>query len=205
MIFTYKRWEPIYKEIIEDLGYDEESDRDAATILSESLRNPISLDKLREAIEGEDVIVCGNAPSLHEEIRKEDIESTYIAADGATSILLYNGIIPRVIVTDLDGTIGDILYADKLGSIVVVHAHGDNIDMLRKVVPLLHNIIGTTQTKPFDDIYNFGGFTDGDRCVFIAKTFDVNSIKLIGFDYLDATEEKRKKLKWAKELIDLIY
>jgi len=55
------------------------------------------------------------------------------------------------------------------------------------------------------NVYNFGGFTDGDRCVFLAKALGAAEIKLVGFDYDDesVTPRKRKKLAWAKRLIEI--
>jgi 2-amino-4-hydroxy-6-hydroxymethyldihydropteridine diphosphokinase len=86
-----------------------------------------------------------------------------------------------------------------------VHAHGDNQDLLREYVPKLRNVIGTTQTRPPHGLYNFGGFTDGDRCVFFARYLRASEIKLIGFDFDDmsVTPRKHKKLAWAKRLIEL--
>jgi hypothetical protein len=90
-----------------------------------------------------------------------------------------------------------------MGAAIVVHAHGDNMEALRKFVPKLRNVIGTTQTKPFGKLFNFGGFTDGDRCVFLAKELGATSITLLGFDFQDmgASETKRKKLKLAEKLV----
>jgi len=72
-------------------------------------------------------------------------------------------------------------------------------------VPRLRKVIGTTQSRPTNGLYNFGGFTDGDRAVFLAKHLDALKIILIGFDFEDesVTLRKHKKLIWAKRLIDL--
>jgi hypothetical protein len=88
-----------------------------------------------------------------------------------------------------------------------VHAHGDNIDKLEKYVPLLHSIVGSTQSVPLKNVYNFGGFSDGDRCVFLAKEFGAAKINLIGFDFNDedVTPTKKKKLHWAKTLIGELF
>jgi hypothetical protein len=206
----YKEWKKIYEEIILDFGYDEKKDEEAAIILSKLIKDGKEKDSLRMLIAGKEVAVCGNAPSLEFDIRDARLvtrfEWTIMAADGATSVLIKNGIIPDVIVTDLDGTIGDIFYANKLGAIVVVHAHGDNIEELKMVVPQLSNVIGTTQTEPLENVHNFGGFTDGDRCVFIANEFSAARIELSGFDFEDPTVDdiKKKKLKWAEKLIEIV-
>ncbi len=197
----YARWEPIYKEILKEFGFDQKKDDEAAEILSNMIQEDKVTD-LYNLLEEKDVIICGGAPSLQDEL-KEIKDEVVIAADGATSVLIKNGIIADVIVTDLDGVIGDLFYSNRLGSFMVVHAHGDNIKMLKKVVPELTNVLGTTQSEPFDNIHNFGGFTDGDRCVFIAKSFNARTIKLIGFDFDDRSvnETKKKKLDWAHKLI----
>ena len=76
--------------------------------------------------------------------------------------------------------------------------------------------VGTVQVKPFGSVRNFGGFTDGDRCVFLAEHFKASKILLFGFDYgnivgkfskkgheLDykADEIKLAKLNIARDLI----
>ena len=51
------------------------------------------------------------------------------------------------------------------------------------MVKKIKNCIGTTQTNPFNKIQNFGGFTDGDRGVFLASHFDAKKIILFGMDF----------------------
>ena len=214
----YKAWEPIYEEILKDFGFEREKDEEAAMIASEIISRKGDKGKdvkrvIESMIKGKTAIICGNAPCLENDVREKQLEADtfsfsrdflVIAANGATSVLLRNAIIPDIVVTDLDGNIADIIYANRLGSIGVVHAHGDNIEKLKKVLPALNeNVICTTQSKPIHNVHNFGGFTDGDRCVFLAKEFGAKRIKLIGFDFEDkqASERKKKKLKWAKRLI----
>ncbi len=203
----FESWEPIYQKILDDFGFSRERDEEAAELLSELLREPEqSLKDAFRLVCGRAVIVCGNGPSLVRELDalpKQD--HIFIAADGATEALLKQGIIPQIVVTDLDGPFQAILQANKMGSIIVVHAHGDNIDAIEKGVPVLKNVIGTTQSRPLKNVYNFGGFTDGDRCVFLAKHLGAAEIRLVGFDYNDesVTPRKRKKLSWAKRLIEI--
>ena len=59
------------------------------------------------------------------------------------------GIIPDIIVTDLDGNEDTIKKISKTKSIFVIHAHGDNIEKLQ-MVKKMKNCIGTTQTNPFN-------------------------------------------------------
>ena len=44
------------------------------------------------------------------------------------------------------------------------------------MVKEIKNCIGTTQTTPFNKIQNFGGFTDGDRGVFLASHFEAKKL-----------------------------
>ncbi len=203
----FSTWEPIYEEILKDFGFDRAEDERSASILSGLLRDidiKRAYEKIKLTIEGRRVIVCGKAHTIIEELKKEDLRGrTIISADGATSSLLSIGIVPHIIVTDLDGNVEDLLKANKSGSLVVIHAHGDNIDRIKRYSSKFRNAIGTTQAKPFDRIYNFGGFTDGDRCVFLARHFNAKEIKLVGFYFDDPSvgEVKRKKLKWAERLL----
>jgi len=206
----FSEWEPLYTEILADFDFNRSEDVASARILADLLHGRAGAlagtpADLRSIISGRDVAVCGNAPSLASEIDSIMPDQIVIAADGATTVLMANRMIPDVIVTDLDGTIEDIISASEKGSFVVVHAHGDNIPAVRSVVPLLGGrVLGTTQSEPFDDIHNFGGFSDGDRCVFLAKASGAASVMLFGFDYddPDVNDVKKKKLGWAKRLIE---
>ncbi len=209
----FEEWEPIYRLILEDMHFERLADEKAASLLSKMLeekskRNEVAgIDCIEKTIQGKDALVCGKAPCLSQDIKNIDFKKfVVIAADGAASILLNNNIIPDIIVTDLDGNMDDEARANELGSIMVVHAHGDNIDALERELPRLKKVIGTTQSKPFANVYNFGGFSDGDRCVFLTKEMKARSITLIGFDFndLNVTPLKAKKLIWAKKLIEMI-
>jgi uncharacterized Rossmann fold enzyme len=133
-----------------------------------------------------------------------DPDGYVIVADSA--LKFYDGKYDMV-VSDLDGPIETIIEEKK--SIKVIHAHGDNIEKLRKYVPLLRGIVlGTTQSIPLQNVRNIGGFTDGDRSVIMATLLGARKIFVHGFDYsapIDSPkDEKLKKLKFAKELIDKI-
>ena len=201
----FEEWEPYYKAILEDFGWTPEGDEEAARIMAPLLPDPApALRRLKKLIKGRDVLVCGKAPRLEDDLKSIDrSQYTVIAADGATSTLLAAGIVPDVIVSDLDGSHADLLKANMQGAIVLAHAHADNIPAVREMVPELKDVIGTTQARPFDHVYNFGGFSDGDRCVFLAKEFGAASITIIGFDLSDTnvTPKKLKKLKWARKLL----
>jgi uncharacterized Rossmann fold enzyme len=201
----FEEWEPYYKAILEDFGWTPEGDEEAARIMAPLLPDPApALRRLKKLIEDRDVLVCGKAPRLKDDLKNVDRSKyTVLAADGATSTLLAAGIVPDVIVSDLDGSHADLLKANEKGTIVLAHAHADNIPAVREMVPRLKDVIGTTQARPFDHVYNFGGFSDGDRCVFLAKELGAASITIIGFDLSDTnvTPKKLKKLKWARKML----
>jgi len=203
----FEQWEPLYEEILRDFGWSRERDEEAARLLSNLLSGKnIDLVVLKNKIKGKGVLVCGNAPTLSHDLEKIDKDRyVVIAADGATSALLKKSIVPDIIVTDLDGYMPDEIEANRKGALMVVHAHGDNKDKL-SVVKKLNNVIGTTQAAPLASVYNFGGLSDGDRCVFLAHEFSAKSITIVGFDFEDenVSEIKRKKLKWARRLIGMV-
>lgn len=222
---TYEDWKKWYFRIVREFGFDAEKDEKAAEKLNALLENKgveNALEKLASLFKGKCAIVYGCGPSLErniKEIKRVGLERTClnVAADGATTALLREGITPNLIVTDLDGRFEDILYASSRGSIVAVHAHGDNIHLLEKVSFLEGPVIGTTQVKPVGCLRNFFGFTDGDRSVFISEAMGSHTILLAGFDlgsrvsrfskpeYKNdafASPLKKKKLKYAKLLLE---
>ena len=112
----------------------------------------------------------------------------------------------------MDGDKDSLVKVGKTNSIFIVHAHGDNIAKLY-LVENFKNCIGTTQSKPFRNIHNFGGFTDGDRAVFLASHFDAKKIILFGMDFgkkigrysqTKPAERKTKlmKLRKSKSLLE---
>ena len=121
-----------------------------------------------------------NAPKTIKQERK--IAITKIVADGATRVIIENDLKPDIVVTDLDGDIKSLKKAGRTNTVMVVHAHGDNSEKIH-LVKNFKNCVGTTQTKPIGKVHNFGGFTDGDRCVFLASNFKAKKIILLGMDF----------------------
>lgn len=219
---NYKDWEPFYKKIIKEFNFDYKKDKKSAEILNNLLVNKKScIINLKKLIENKEVIIFGSGPSLELTYDKnlEFIkEKTKITADGATSLLLKKDCYPDIIVTDLDGKIDDQIESNSKGSICIVHAHGDNIENLNKFVKKFKGcLIGSTQINPskYEKLINFGGFTDGDRAVFLAEQYNAKKIYLIGFDFNSEIgkysypekkniKQKIEKLKWSKKFIDLL-
>jgi len=205
-----KEWRPFYLEIVREFGFDRAQDERSAQLLSHLLANKTgynsTLAKLSRLVKGCDVLVCGKAPILIRDIKSGKIEGqeTIIAADGATSVLLSQGVIPHIVVSDLDGNISDLKRANAMCAIMVVHAHGDNMNAIETYVPSLSAVLGTAQTQPEPLLLNVGGFTDGDRAVFLAKEYGARTISAIGFDFSDisVTPRKMQKLQWAKRLLE---
>ena len=213
-------WKPFYLRIVREMGYSIEEDRKSAELLRSLLLegDEYILREELETVMGRKAYVFGAGPSLENALEEFDFsDGTLIAADGATSALLEAGLVPDIIVTDLDGRIPDIKIANNRGAFLVVHAHGDNKDKLVSYVPLLSRILGTTQAEPLDIIYNFGGFTDGDRAAFLAEELGAREIAMVGFDFGETVgrwskpglrehspvwETKRKKFEFAKELLE---
>jgi len=177
-----------YNDILEDFNFCKSKDRESAVILNGLLEEavPASLDLLEEKIKDKRVNVFGAGPSLEGIERFE--EGTNISANGATSFLIGKNVIPDIIVTDLDGKIDDLIKANEMGSIAVIHAHGDNIRAIKRHAAKFKNVMGTTPLPPFGKLHNFGGFTDGDRAVYLAEHFRPERIVLYGMDLDDACE-----------------
>ena len=55
-----------------------------------------------------------------------------VVANGAVQVLIERNIKPNIVVTDLDGNPSFLQKAEKIGATLVVHAHGDNINELKK-------------------------------------------------------------------------
>ncbi len=197
----FKDWEPLYEEIILDFDYSKEEDRKSAEILVE-LRGTDNLSPLR-SLKNRNVEIGGPYYS------KSDAKIT-VAAGSAVSQIVDQGVEPDLLVTDLDGTKKLQKDLNLKNTPAVLHAHGDNIDIIKKWANKFEgHVVSTCQCDPpKKGIYNFGGFTDGDRACFIADHFGAKKIVLNGWDFDRPFErnssEKRKKLKWAKRLIESI-
>jgi len=197
-------WKKWYSDILKEFKYDEKKDKESAVVLNSILKESNVNDEISDLIKNETVFVIGSGPSLSTSIPKlKNLKkSIKIAADSSVKLLVENQIIPDIVITDLDGDENSLKkIANK--SIFVVHAHGDNINKL-EFSKKFKKCIGTTQSKPFSKIQNFGGFTDGDRGVFLANHFGAKKIILFGMDFgkrigkYSNTKKSERKIKLMK-------
>jgi len=98
-------WKKRYLLILKELGYSQKKDRESAIILDSILKKTNTTEKILKLIEGKTVFVIGSGPSLSNAIPKlkKLKKSIKIAADSSLKPLVDNGIIPDIVVTDLDG------------------------------------------------------------------------------------------------------
>ncbi|MCD6323960.1 MAG: DUF115 domain-containing protein [Desulfurococcales archaeon] len=216
-------WYSVYEVIRRDMGYDLVRDLDAALILRSMLNTPhfesSPLATLNAAVNRKDALVVGAGPNCVECSEYAGSYDVVIAADGGLRCCRHVGVEPDIVVTDLDGlTVKDLL---SFRGVVVVHAHGDNIDRVREFLSWLTRsdveLIGTVQVPTVDSrTFVFGGFTDGDRAAYLAYYFNAQKIGLAGFDMrgfvgrfskpwlssdVKAGRAKLRKLFWASVLI----
>ena len=211
---TIHGWKTKFNEIRKEFGYTETEDLVSAKKLNLLLKRKSSKKEFQKIIKNKTVFIIGAGPSLSESLKyiKKSKNVTKIVADGAVRALLEKNIKPDILVTDLDGDLESIKKIGKTKIPIIVHAHGDNSNRL-EIVKKLSNVTGTTQTREFGKLKNYGGFTDGDRCVFLAEYFNANKIVLIGMDFgrkigkyskhrVINRKTKLKKLKSGKMIIE---
>ena len=208
-------WNKKYNEILKEFGYSKKQDIESAKILNSKITKKIPKKTLTKLIQNNYVFIIGAGQSLVKSIKtlKKFSNGVKIVADGAIQAFLENDLKADILVSDLDGDLKSIKKIGKTNTLIFVHAHGDNIEKL-DLVSGFKNWAGTTQTKEFGKLYNFGGFTDGDRCVFLANYFNAKNIILVGMDFGNTIGKysknisnktlKRKKLRFGKELLEWI-
>ncbi|HUI38333.1 MAG TPA: 6-hydroxymethylpterin diphosphokinase MptE-like protein [Thermoplasmata archaeon] len=212
----YASWAPRYEEIRREFGFPFDREERSARLLRSLLPEAALDDPLRrisERVRGRETIVVGlgpgaGAPPLWTRSTRAG-RPAVVAADGATQPCLDAGIVPDVVVTDLDGPVASEVTACVRGSLVVIHAHGDNADALARWVPEFSGeLAGSWAGPPADGLLDVGGFTDGDRAAYLADHVGAARILLWGFDFTqpeesepDARVRKLAKLRWAARLL----
>ncbi|MEM4206871.1 MAG: 6-hydroxymethylpterin diphosphokinase MptE-like protein, partial [Nitrososphaerota archaeon] len=194
-------------------------------LLSAMLPSPEPLiEKLEFLISSNPVVVIAPGPSLESlmPIVKPVLHSlqdrlTLIAVDGALTSLVENNLTSHILVTDLDGVEPEFLVDDS-NEIIVLHAHGDNIDRIKRYPQsLFSKTVGTCQVDFNNRILNIGGFTDGDRAVCLCELFNARTVFLLGMDFgfkigrfskphlkinVKTDSTKRLKLVYAMNIIE---
>lgn len=212
----YSAWAPRNDEIRAEFGFPFEREVAAADLL-ESLLPPSArtdpLPRLRALLEGRTAVVVGLAPRSGPpplyRLSPSSRAPALLAADGATSTCLNAGLVPTIVVTDLDGPVAAEVAANRRGSLVVIHAHGDNMPALREWVGQFPGeVVGSWSGPPRPDLINVGGFTDGDRAAYLADHMGAERVLLWGFDFGHASptdpaahEVKLRKLTWAERVL----
>jgi uncharacterized Rossmann fold enzyme len=213
----YSRWVATYDQIRAEFGYSfDREERSAARLLEllpESARER-PLERAGERLRGREVVVVGLAPGAGPpplwRLPSSTVPRAVVAADGATADCLTAGIVPDVITTDLDGPVASEVTANRRGSLVVIHAHGDNRSELDEWVDQFPGErAGSWAGPPRPGLIDVGGFTDGDRGAYLAEHVGALRLLLWGFDFdraegADETERARKraKLAWARRSLD---
>ena len=215
----YAEWAPQYRRIAAEFAFPFAGEEAAAFelvgLLPPEAREAAG-ERLRARLDGRTAIVVGLAPGggapRLDRLPPEPRRPAILAADGAAERCLRAEIVPDVVVTDLDGPVPAEVTSNARGALLLVHAHGDNRSRLREWVPEFPGpLAGSWAGPPRHGLVDFGGFTDGDRAVFLAEALGATRILLVGFEF-DRVDEpdpilasrKRAKLAWARRLVDLL-
>lgn len=177
----------------------------------------LTLNTLQDRILASQELIFVGAAVESKEIPKVKPKGTeYIVADGAVGAFT-GKVAPLCVVSDFDGQ-PYLEEAMKHNIPLVLHAHGDNIDLWKHSFETWaassHSppIVLTHQTpEVFDGIQNVGGFTDGDRAVCFAYWCGLqhSNIKFLGYDKNivgkwsghTTIERKLAKLQWMEEIL----
>lgn len=204
-------WESIYRQILDDFGFDRAADEAAREALRGPARDRLdrkARDAFRERMRDQEVWIVGPA-ATSDDVRSIPRGRPVLVTDTAVGITLPL-VRPDAIVTDLDGDVEFQIAANEAGVPLFLHAHGDNREVVAQTMPRLQGpIFATTQAGPQPPVWNHGGFTDGDRAACIAHAFGAAKLVLVGFDFENPVakkgmdvEVKKRKLAWAKRIIE---
>ena len=220
-------------EVRAHFGWGYEADQRSAAMLREACNHhpkaeacgwtaqarESTLSLLHETLTGAQHIVLVGAG-----VREDDLEqawgegTVFVAADGAVGACL-DRVEVVCVVSDLDGE-PHLSKAVERNIPLVIHAHGDNIDTWKACLTQWASsggipLVLTHQCDDvYEDAYNVGGFTDGDRaaCFLLALGVPVERLSFVGYStdrvgpWSGATDPERKlaKLAWMARVLDLI-
>ncbi len=233
----YIEFKDLYLKIIKEFNFDYKKDLEARDLLSQIFKKKRNnwnflevLYSFKTIIQSKKkILVYGCGPTLDVTVeillKKRGINffNNFInlVADGAAIYLRENNIPIDGIFSDLDGITHEEFNHSKF---IIIHSHGDNIKKLKhfeESILNFNNIIGTTQVEPLENLINPGGFTDGDRILYLLRALLLPEQKLflIGMDFNniigkyskpEMTDDqvgspiKIKKLKYAVKLIEFL-
>lgn len=205
MTMHFDIWDPVYEHILTDFGFERAVDEQARDLLQRTMDTTRTLDPSTLDFSNQTVAIAGGADSLLDDQPQIERADAVIAASDAATMLREHDLQVDCIVTDLDEEQGILSELTHEGVPVTVHAHGDNMPAIRSQVPALDHsaVIPTTQAEPSAQIYNFGGFTDGDRAAFLADEAEASRLIFPGWDLDDFSvgPQKQRKLQWAERLL----
>jgi uncharacterized Rossmann fold enzyme len=208
----------LYKINNSDVNYWKKSNRDKS--LTDIIEQMNSTRKK--------IVIIGAAVSSSEIIKILKNNNFFVLADGAGAVFstlddeLAEEAWARTLCIISDGDGGDgLIQAIKREIPLILHAHGDNIHSWSKTVDYILSsgteikLVLTHQLpKNMNGVYNFGGFTDGDRAVCFVHSAGVpnDRIVLIGtrtdivgqWSGITDKELKLSKLKWMKKVLQII-
>lgn len=212
--FSLENWLAYwYPRICDYLGINANEDLNVLTSVSQQYQSNSNESDLSRRINAKEIIILAPGVNLEEEFntylsRNTISDKILICADGATSFLVSQNIYPDFITSDIDGKVEDQILAQKHGSTLLLHVHGDNRNLVNKNIEEISkgNFIITTQTNPIGESSNFLGFTDGDRAVCLSALMKAKSVILLGFDFgyeigkfsKDILSEEKKERKFKK-------
>jgi len=220
-------------EVRADFGWGYEADQRSAAMLREAcnhhpmggtcgwspLARAATLEKIHEALKQAQHIVLVGAGVREDDLEQAWEEGTvFVAADGAVGACL-DRVEVVCVVSDLDGE-PHLSKAVERRIPLVVHAHGDNMETWQGCLQRWSSSGGTPLVlthqceDQYEDMYNVGGFTDGDRaaCFVLALGIPKERISFVGYStdrvgpWSGATDPERKlsKLAWMARVLDLI-
>ena len=213
-----------------DFGWDVDSDQESANALALATANlnatNNALTRLKRHFIGTESVVILGAAVEPSDLLSLEKECAFVAADGSVGV--FDELPPDVadsawqrlalVVSDADGGEAT-LNASRQSIPFALHAHGDNKDEWRNLLPILEThcdtLILTHQCpEDIDGMQNPGGFTDGDRaaCIVAACGVPISKITLLGFRsdaigrWTGITDPafKLRKLKWMDEVLQLL-
>ena len=224
----------VQTKVREFFGWEYQSDLNSANLMAESLNsdNPLGVEiwspknrisqfeKLKHKLLAAPRVVVVGASVNDDDFLGFDFEnSVVIAADGSIGGVVEFAEVACV-VTDFDGN-PHLDKAAESGAVFVAHAHGDNISQWQECLDkwrILQNppalILSHQVDEAIDGMYNYGGFTDGDRAVCLAIGLGVpaEKISLIGFSTTKIgqwsgqtnPEKKLQKLAWMLRVLQIL-